>query len=126
MKVPGSDGNVKPPVRVQDGRVGESPVHRKGVTDKAADSVVRGDAAQTLVKPQADTMTISSLGAMLRQELNTGRMADERRAKIESLKEQIRNGTYAPSAQAVASSVSEEISLEIMLSGDALQDGDSR
>jgi anti-sigma28 factor (negative regulator of flagellin synthesis) len=122
MKVPGSDGNVKAPVRAQDGRVGEVPVHRKGV----AESSVGEGAAQQLAKSQADTVTFSSLGAMLRQELNPGRMAEERRAKIESLKEQIRNGSYAPAPEAVASAVSEEISLEVLLSGDALQDGDSR
>jgi anti-sigma28 factor (negative regulator of flagellin synthesis) len=82
--------------------------------------------AQQLAKSQADTVSFSSLGAMLRQELNPGRMADERRAKIESLKEQIRSGSYSPAPEAVASAVSEEISLEVLLSGDALQDGDSR
>jgi anti-sigma28 factor (negative regulator of flagellin synthesis) len=122
MKVPGSDGNSKAPGRVQDGRVGESPVHRKGV----ADSSVGDGVAQQLAKSQADTVTVSSLGAMLRQELSPGRLAEERRAKIESLKEQIRNGSYAPPPEAVASAVSEEISLEVLLSGDALQDGDSR
>jgi anti-sigma28 factor (negative regulator of flagellin synthesis) len=126
MKVPGSDGNVKAPARAQDGRVSESPVHRKGVTEKASDGSVRGGVAQELHKPQVDTMNFSSLGALMRQELNPGRMADERRARIESLKEQIRNGSYAPSSEAVASSVSEEISLEVLLSGNALQDGDSR
>lgn len=126
MKVPGSDGNVKAPARAQDGRVGESSVQRRGVAEKSADGSVREGLAQALTKPQVDTMTFSSLGAVIRQELNPARMTDDRRARIESLKEQIRNGTYAPASEAVARSVSEEISLEVLLSGDALQDGDSR
>ena len=68
-------------------------------------------------------MTLSSLGSVLRQELDPAKMADERKAKIAALKEQIRNGTYAPSSQSVADSMAKELDLEIMLGG-TLQDGD--
>jgi anti-sigma28 factor (negative regulator of flagellin synthesis) len=59
----------------------------------------------------------------IREELDPVKMAAERRAKIESLKEQIRNGTYAPPINDVARSVGEEISLEVLFGGDALKAG---
>jgi anti-sigma28 factor (negative regulator of flagellin synthesis) len=46
-------------------------------------------------------------------------MADERAQKVAALKEQIRNGTYAPDSQAVAQSVSEELYLEIAFGADS-------
>ena len=45
-------------------------------------------------------------------------MAEERSQRIAKLKEQIKNGTYAPDSQAVARSLSEEVYLEIALAGD--------
>jgi anti-sigma28 factor (negative regulator of flagellin synthesis) len=67
-------------------------------------------------------MKFSSLGAVLRQELDPTRMVEERRAKVDALKEQIRNGTYAPASLAVAQSVSEEISTEVMFGAKSLAD----
>ena len=125
MKVPGSDGSVQAPARVQDGRVSDASVNRKGSTERSGGGVRDGLVGE-LSKSQVDTMTISSLASLLRQELDPVRLAEERKAKVESIKERIRNGSYAPPAEAVASSVDEEISLEVLFGGDALQDGDSR
>ena len=124
MKVPGSDGNGNVLKRVQDGRVSEQATQRKATTEKVVDSVVGDTLSKQLAKPQVDTMTISSLGAVLRQELDPARMVEERRAKIQSLKERIQNGTYAPGSDVVAQALSEEVTLEVMLSGSVLQDGE--
>jgi anti-sigma28 factor (negative regulator of flagellin synthesis) len=43
-------------------------------------------------------------------------MADERRAKVEQLIQQVANGSYDPPRQSVASAVGEEISFEVLLS----------
>jgi flagellar biosynthesis anti-sigma factor FlgM len=67
---------------------------------------------------KADTIKVSSLGALLQSELNPAKMADERAQKVAKLKEQIQNGTYAPDSQSIARSMSEEIYLEIALAGD--------
>jgi flagellar biosynthesis anti-sigma factor FlgM len=67
---------------------------------------------------KADTIQVSSLGALLQSELNPAKMAEERAQKIAKLKEQIKNGTYAPDSQAIARSMSEEIYLEVALAGD--------
>ncbi len=119
MKVPGSDGSDSVLKRVQEGRVGEQTGARKsaGVTPGATDSV-----SSQLQRSEVDTMKFSSLGAMLRQELDPTRMMEERRAKIEALKDQIRNGTYAPSSLSVAQSLSEEISTEVLFGGRYLAD----
>ncbi len=118
MKVPGSDSNGSVIKRVQDGRVGEQSGARKaGASADGAGSLTAG-----LGQVQVDTMKFSSLGAMLRQELDPTRMMEERKAKVESLKEQIRNGTYAPSSLAVAQSMGEEISTEIFFGGKSLRD----
>jgi len=118
MKVPGSDGSESVLKRVQEGRVGEQAGARKaGVSTGAADSL-----SAQLQNSQVDTMKFSSLGAVLRQELDPTRMVEERRAKVDALKEQIRNGTYAPASLAVAQSVSEEISTEVMFGAKSLAD----
>jgi anti-sigma28 factor (negative regulator of flagellin synthesis) len=125
MKVPGSDGNDNVRKRVQEGLVKEQAVQRKGGSERAGEVAVKDSLAQQLAKPQVDTMTFSSLGAVLGSQLDPAKMVEERRAKIESLKEQIRKGTYAPSSNAVAQALSEEVTLEVMLGGNALQDGEN-
>lgn len=124
MKVPGSDGSGDAIKRVHDSRVGDPSVNRREVAEKAATAGVGDSLAAELTKPQSDKVTVSSLGSSLGQQLDPAKMAEERKAKIAALKEQIRSGTYAPPSDAVAQSVSEEISLEIMFSGGALQEGD--
>lgn len=118
MKVRGADGSETSATRIQDGRVADKDAARgvnpKTTTDRLIESVSSGSN-----KSSVDTVKFSSLGAMMRQELDPTKMKEERRAKIDALKEQIRNGTYSRSSDAVAQSMSEEVSLEILLSGSA-------
>jgi anti-sigma28 factor (negative regulator of flagellin synthesis) len=126
MKVPGSDGSkdkLNALTRAQEGRIREQVVPKRAGVEGSADVGVEQGLLQGLAKPQTDKMTLSSLGAVLRQELDPVKMVDERRAKIAALKEQIHNGTYAPASQSVADSMAKELDLEIMLGG-TLQDGD--
>lgn len=125
MKVPGSDGSGEALKRVQEGRSSESSVHRRGVLERPVGGG-SGSPVDGSVKTQVDTVTLSSLGAVLRQELDPSKMAEERKARIASLKEQIQNGTYAPPLEGVAQAISEEISLEVLLGGNVLQEGDDR
>lgn len=114
MKVPGTE--IKDAVlgRVQDVR-SEKGATRKGAA--AADGVAAGGSLQAALD---DTMQISSVGATLKDELDPAKMAEERRAKIEAIKQQIKNGTYNPPLEGIAQAVGEELSLEILLSGGAL------
>jgi anti-sigma28 factor (negative regulator of flagellin synthesis) len=126
MKVPGSDGNDGALRRIQEGRSGDSSVQRRSGAEQ---STAAGDSPGLLgqlADPQVDTVKFSSLGAMLQKELDPTKVAEERKAKIAALKEQIQNGTYAPPVEGVASAVTQEISLEIMLGGKSLQDGGER
>jgi len=119
MKIPGSDGSTDAVKRVQDGRVGDSAVNRKGVALKAPLDG-SGSLSET-AGSQMDTVNFSSLGVGLGQELDPTKMSEDRKARLAKIAEQVRNGTYAPPAEAVASATAEEISLEIMLSGGALK-----
>jgi hypothetical protein len=121
MKVPGSDGNSEILKRVQEGTVGDRSVKRRATTEKGAAPAPAEGLMGELAKAQGDTFTVSSLGARIREELDPAKMAAERRAKIESLKEQIRNGTYAPPLEDVAQSFGEEVSLEVLFSGGVLK-----
>lgn len=64
----------------------------KGVKDKES------QAAKT------DTVDVK-LGALIQSELNPTQMAADRRARIEELKQLIKEGKYHPSSEAVARSV---------------------
>ena len=110
MKIPGSDAvdNNKP-------RASEQSAVRRSPSEVAAEQA-RSQGAPAQAK--ADSIKVSSLGAYLQSELNPSKMVDERAKKIESLKEQIRNGTYNPSSESVARSLGEELYLEIALAGD--------
>ncbi len=119
MKVPGSDGSSDVTKRIKEVTVGERSIQKKaGAQDEAP--TASGLVAE-LAKSKGDTFTVSNLGAHIRGELDSVKMVAERRAKIESLKEQIKNGTYAPPFNDVAQSVAEEISLEVLFSGSALK-----
>ena len=116
MKVPGSDATDLPINRSQEVRTGEkSVVRRQASNDQAA----VGQESSQAARSKADSIRVSSLGALLQSELNPAKMADERAQKVAALKEQIRNGTYAPDSQAVAQSVSEELYLEIAFGADS-------
>jgi flagellar biosynthesis anti-sigma factor FlgM len=114
MKIPGSDAVENKISRTTDARTSEQSAVRRptvggtGSEDRSAESA----------RSKADTIKVSSLGALLQSELNPAKMAEERAQKIAKLKEQVQNGTYAPDAQAVARSLSEEIYLEVALAGD--------
>lgn len=116
MKVPGSDATDVQINRSQEARTGEkSAVRRQTAVTQDAQGQEQSAAAQS----KADTIKVSSLGALLQSELNPAKMAEERAQKIAALKEQIRNGTYAPDSQAVARSLSEEIYLEVAFGADS-------
>lgn len=119
MKVPGSDiKEAAATNRVQDARhdkVGE----RKAPATPQASGLVADGASSAAAE---DSVQFSALGAILKSELNPSRMAEERRAKIEALKQQISSGTYKPPMEEVAKSLSEEISLEVLLGGGALSE----
>lgn len=110
MKVPGSDAADIKISRSSEARTGEQKgVRRSVVGDGSQDAASQGLAS----KSSADTIRVSSLGTLLKSELNPAKIAEERAQKIAALKEQIANGTYAPDSQAVARSLSEEIFLEV-------------
>ena len=117
MKVPGSEAKDAIIARVTEARADKAAARdaaqKKGglATELAASDAGAG----------GDRVEFSSLGAILKSELNPSKMADERRAKIEALKAQIKNGTYQPPLENVAQAVGEEISLEVLLSGGALR-----
>jgi flagellar biosynthesis anti-sigma factor FlgM len=114
MKIPGSDAVDNKISRPADARTGEqSGVRRSTVTGAGTD-----ERSAASAESKADTIQVSSLGALLQSELNPAKMAEERAQKIAKLKEQIKNGTYAPDSQAIARSMSEEIYLEVALAGD--------
>jgi|694.fasta_scaffold03844_23 flagellar biosynthesis anti-sigma factor FlgM len=109
MKVPGSEIKDALFNRAQDARNEKAAGRKQGASAEA----VQGSLQAAL----DDTMQISSVGTMLKSELDPAKMAEERRAKIEALKEQIKNGTYKPPMEGVARALGEEVSLEILLSG---------
>ncbi len=110
MKVPGSEKADLPINRSQELRTGDQASVRRSSTGEAS-SV--GQEQSQAAKSKADSIRVSSLGALLQSELNPAKMAEERAQKVAALKEQIRNGTYAPDTQAVARSLAEELYLEI-------------
>ena len=118
MKVPGSDGsdaaNLKLSRSTENATGQQSAVRRSVVTGTTQE----GQQNAATARSKADSIKVSSLGALLQSELNPAKMADERAQKIAALKEQIATGTYAPDSKAVARSLSEEIYLEIALGGD--------
>lgn len=110
MKIPGSDAvdNNKP-------RASEQSTARRSSAEVVADQNPQQSAQ---ARSKSDSIKVSSLGSFLQSALNPSKMAEERTQKIEALKEQIRNGTYNPSSEAVARSLGEELYLEIALAGD--------
>lgn len=115
MKVPGSEAKDAIVARVQEARA------EKAAAREAAEKRGSPSADAAVAGAEGDKVEFSSLGALLKSELNPSRMAEERRAKIEALKAQIKNGTYQPPIENVAQAVGEELSLEVLLSGGALR-----
>ncbi|MFN4895927.1 MAG: flagellar biosynthesis anti-sigma factor FlgM [Pseudomonadota bacterium] len=117
MKVPGSDGNTDALKRVKGESVNEGAIKRRqagqtGLLPEGPEGVT-GEQA----KSKGDTFTVSPLAAKISEQLSAKTIAEERRAKVNSIKEQIKNGTYQPPLELVAEAISEEINLEVLLSG---------
>ena len=121
MKIPGSTGDDKKINLNSDTRVAEqSTSNRAGLLRGVA-----GGATEILAptgKEETDSFTVSQLGAQINTELDPAKMAEERRQKVEDLKKRIQNGTYQPPLTDVARSLSEELSLEILLLGQGVAD----
>jgi flagellar biosynthesis anti-sigma factor FlgM len=117
MKIPGSSGSDKPVIRLNEGVAGDGVVVHKNATLIERLNQEEGESAAN----SADKVSLSALGSHMRHELSATAFAEERRQKIESLKQRIKDGTYSPSSEAVAGTVAEEISLEVLFGGDALR-----
>jgi anti-sigma28 factor (negative regulator of flagellin synthesis) len=123
MKIPGSDGSDSKVKRLQDGVSGDQTVARKpGVRTGQGED---GPGRALGVLGGDDSVNVSSLGALLKSELDPAKLAAERREKLEALKQQIKDGTYQPPLENVAKSLSQELSFEILLSGDDVKDDSS-
>jgi len=84
---------------------------------------LRGSTEGTLIgniaaNPASDSVDVS-LAKAISAQLSPEAMAAERRQRIESLKQQIAEGKYNPSSEAIAASVGEELMFEILGSGGA-------
>ena len=118
MKIPGTDGSDKAAVvRFGEARPSETAAPRR--SDSLIQEVVRDESSEA--RDGSDTVSFSATGTVMYRELSAMTLAEERRAKIDNIKKRIQEGSYAPSSEAVAGSVAEEISLEVLLSGDALR-----
>ncbi len=116
MKIPGSGGNDSASRKVQDDLAADpSAVRRNAMRGmlQAADA----SATDQSVNADTDSVKLSALGAFFREELDPAKMAEERRQKLATLKEQLKNGTYSPPADAVARAIGEELSLEVAFGG---------
>ncbi len=69
---------------------------------------------------KSDKVELSALAGAL-GELNPNQMIQDRQAKVNSIKEAIKNGTYNPSSESVAQALAQEISLEILSAGGLLE-----
>jgi hypothetical protein len=112
MKVPGSDGSSDIAKRVQEVKVDDRSIQRRGATDVSAQGA--SGLVGELAKEQRDKITLSPLGDLIRRELDPTKMAAERQSKIDNLKKQIREGTYARASDDVAQALAEEVSLEVI------------
>jgi anti-sigma28 factor (negative regulator of flagellin synthesis) len=121
MKIPGSDGDNNQIKRLNDEGAAER--LKRGATPKRPESLSdalgqEGSAAPSSTAGGVSDRFISSkLGLKIREELDPAKMLQERREKIERIKEQVRSGSYSVDADKVARSVGEEISLELLFSG---------
>jgi anti-sigma28 factor (negative regulator of flagellin synthesis) len=116
MKVPGSNGNSEALKRVKE----EISIRQRQVsTSKAASSDSLTSALEKGgQKGQVDTVTLSPLLAEMQKQLDPAQMKAERQARVAALKQQISDGTYQqPSADRLAQSVGEEITVNILLDG---------
>jgi len=123
MKIPGSDGNDSKLRRLSDEVSSDKASGGRGI--KAGLNRTDDGAPAAPGQLGADSVKVSSLAALLRSELNPARMGGERQQRIEQLKQQIKEGTYQPAVEDIAASVGEELSYEILLSGESSKDDSS-
>lgn len=114
MKIPGSTGDEKKVNVNNETRIAEQAAGRKIGLLKRLDESAGGISGP--VDSGTDSFTVSQVGAQITSELDPAKMAEERRKKIDDIKKRIQNGTYQPPLTDVARSMSEELSLEILLS----------
>jgi anti-sigma28 factor (negative regulator of flagellin synthesis) len=114
MKIPGSTGDEKKINVNNENRISEQTSGRKlGLLKRL------NEAAGGIANPAGnatDSFTVSEVSSQITTELDPTKMAEERRKKVEDIKKRIQNGTYQPPLTEVARSMSEELSLEILLS----------
>lgn len=113
MKIPGSGSNDEAKRKAQAELTAEQSAVRRNSASNPQPAAESREASQ-LSRADTDSVKLSALGAFFREELDGTKMLEERRQKIAMLKEQIKNGTYSPSSDAVARAVGEELSLEVM------------
>jgi anti-sigma28 factor (negative regulator of flagellin synthesis) len=113
MKIPGSGSNDEAKRKAQAELNAEQSAVRRNAA-RGLETVAESREASQLTRPDTDSVKLSALGAFFREELDGTKMLEERRQKIAMLKEQINNGTYSPSPDAVARAVGEELSLEVV------------
>jgi hypothetical protein len=116
MKIPGSGSNDAATRKVQDEAAAEQSAVRRSVA-RGLQQPADGGEAKRKGSVDADSVNVSAIGAFFRAELDPAKMAEERRQKIAMLKDQIKNGTYAPPLDSVARAIGEELSLEVMFGG---------
>lgn len=121
MKVPGNDGSNKKGLAdaIDESKTGSVAAQRKGLLGKA----VQSDTGKS--SGADDSVKVSELAALMKQELNPATILSERREKVDRLKQLISQGQYKPDVQRVAASVSEELSLEILFGGQTGSTDDS-
>jgi flagellar biosynthesis anti-sigma factor FlgM len=71
---------------------------------------------QEILSQKSDKVQLSALAGAL-GELSPEQIMKDRQAKVDSIKEQIKNGTYRPSSESIAQALAQEISIEILSSG---------
>lgn len=114
MKIPGSTGDEKKVNVNNETRISEQISGRKLGLLKRLNETTGGVANPA--GNATDSFTVSEVSSQIATELDPAKMAEERRKKVEDIKKRIQNGTYQPPLTEVARSMSEELSLEILLS----------
>ncbi len=94
---------------------------RKQKADRAALDRLKEGLGESKAS-KGDQVEVSTLATALNGQLNPASFAEERKAKIEDIKERIKNGTYNPRMEDVARALAEEISSEILSSGGLIEE----
>lgn len=104
---------------------GNSDKKQVEITPEVAKDAVRQsnkELAEKIKRAVIDTVTkedrvdVSSTASAIQSELNPAQFADERRQKVEKLKELVRSGKYFVSSDKIAQAIGDDITLEILTS----------